>query len=88
MKFISATREGCLVYRITLFKNDDIIIDEKRYDGIPGLYELIFMKFPNENNCMDDDVQTYKKHLLTTNVHRRGHSPNNQVIIRDTSIGT
>jgi len=30
-------------------QNNDIIIDGKRYDGIPGLYELIFMKFPNEN---------------------------------------
>jgi len=26
-------------------KNDDIIIDGKRYAGTPGLYELIFKKF-------------------------------------------
>ena len=30
---------------ITLHKNDDIIIDGEKYDGTPGLYELIFMKF-------------------------------------------
>ncbi|KYN50189.1 hypothetical protein ALC62_03757, partial [Cyphomyrmex costatus] len=41
---------------ITLSKNDDIIIDGKRCDGIPGLYKLIFTKFPNESICTDDDV--------------------------------
>jgi len=45
-----------------------------------GLYELIFMKFLNESICTDDDVQTYRSILLTTNAHRRGHSPSNQVM--------
>ncbi|KYN29554.1 hypothetical protein ALC57_00996 [Trachymyrmex cornetzi] len=66
--------------RITLHKNDDIIIDGKRYDGTAGLYELIFMKFPNESICTDDDVHTYRSILLTTNAPRRGHSPSNQVM--------
>ncbi|KYN14209.1 hypothetical protein ALC57_13593 [Trachymyrmex cornetzi] len=66
--------------RIALHKNDDIIIGGKRYDVIAGLYELIFMKFPNESICTDDDVHTYRSILLTTNAHRRGHSPNNQVM--------
>ncbi|KYM93730.1 hypothetical protein ALC62_15668 [Cyphomyrmex costatus] len=66
--------------RITLRKNDDIIIDGKRYYGTPGLYELIFMKFPNESICTDDDIQTYKSILLTTNAYRRGHNAGNQVL--------
>ncbi|KYN07645.1 hypothetical protein ALC62_01387 [Cyphomyrmex costatus] len=66
--------------RITLNKNDDIIIDGQRYDGTPGLYELIFMKFLNESICTDDDVQTYKSILLTTNAYRRGHNAGNQVL--------
>ncbi|KYM99642.1 hypothetical protein ALC62_09610 [Cyphomyrmex costatus] len=66
--------------RITLNKNDDIIIDGQTYDGTPGLYELIFMKFPNESICTDDDVQTYKSILLTTNAYRRGHNAGNQVL--------
>ncbi|KYM95892.1 hypothetical protein ALC62_13455 [Cyphomyrmex costatus] len=66
--------------RITLNKNDDIIIDGQRYDGTPGLYELIFMKFPNESICTDDDVQTYKSILLITNAYRRGHNAGNQVL--------
>ncbi|KYN19188.1 hypothetical protein ALC57_08482 [Trachymyrmex cornetzi] len=52
----------------------------KRYDGKPGLYELIFMKFRNESICTVDDVQTYRSILLTTNAHRRGHSPSNKVM--------
>ncbi|KYM93989.1 hypothetical protein ALC62_15398 [Cyphomyrmex costatus] len=66
--------------RITLSKNDDIIIDGQRYDGTLGLYELIFMKFPNESICTDDDAQTYKSILLTTNAYRRGHNAGNQVL--------
>ncbi|KYN02979.1 hypothetical protein ALC62_06184 [Cyphomyrmex costatus] len=66
--------------RITLNKNDDIIIDGQRYDRTPGLYELIFMKFPNESICTDDDVQTYKSILLITNAYRRGHNAGNQVL--------
>ncbi|KYN29099.1 hypothetical protein ALC57_01462, partial [Trachymyrmex cornetzi] len=38
------------------------------------------MKFPNESICTDDDVHTYRSILLTTNAHRRGHSPSNQVM--------
>jgi len=58
--------------RIILYKNDDIIINGKIYDGTPSLYELIFMKFPNESICTDDDVQTYRSILLMTNAHQCG----------------
>ncbi|KYN29350.1 hypothetical protein ALC57_01210, partial [Trachymyrmex cornetzi] len=81
IRHLLQTSEGMLGdKRITLQKNDDIIIDGKRYDGTAGLYELIFIKFPNESICTDDDVHTYRSILLTTNAHRRGHSPSNQVM--------
>jgi len=41
--------------RINLDKNDDIIVDGKRYPGTPGLYELIFKKFPDETICTNAD---------------------------------
>ncbi|KYQ49806.1 hypothetical protein ALC60_11117, partial [Trachymyrmex zeteki] len=66
--------------RIALDKNDDIIINRKRYEGTPGLYKLIFMKFPNENICTDNDMHNYKSILLTTNAYRRGHSADSQVL--------
>jgi len=40
---------------IDLDKNDDIIIDRKRYPGTLGLYELIFKKFPDETICTNAD---------------------------------
>jgi len=64
--------------RIILHKNNDIIINGKRYDIVPGLYELIFMKFLNESICMGDDVQIYRS--MTTNAHRCSHSSNIQVM--------
>lgn len=66
--------------RIALDKNDDIIINGKKYDGTPGLYELIFMKFPNETICTDADIQIYKNILLATNAHRRGYNADNQIL--------
>jgi len=66
--------------RINLDKNDDIIVDGKRYSGTPGLYELIFKKFPNETICTNADKQKYKNILLATNAHRRGHSTHNPIM--------
>jgi len=66
--------------RIDLDKNDDIIVDGKRYPGTPGLYELIFKKFPDETICTNADKQKYKSILLTTNAHRRGHSTHNPIM--------
>ncbi|KYQ47055.1 hypothetical protein ALC60_13930 [Trachymyrmex zeteki] len=66
--------------RIALDKNENIIINGKRYEGTPGLYELIFMKFPNEDICTDNVMQIYKSILLTTNAYRRGHSADSQIL--------
>jgi len=66
--------------RIDLDKNDNIIVDEKRYPRISGLYELIFEKFPDETICTNADKQKYKSILLTTNAHRRGHSMHNPIM--------
>jgi len=65
--------------RIT-YKNDDIIIDGKRYNGIVGLVWVNFHEISQRKICTDDDIQTYRSILLTTNAHRRVHSPSNQVM--------
>jgi len=46
--------------RIDLDKNDDIIVDGKKYSGIPGLYELIFKKFPDETICTNAQAEIQK----------------------------
>src|SRR5215469_4571779 len=46
--------------------DDNLIIDGVRYVGTPGLYELIFKKFPDDDVYTDDDKQKYKSILLVT----------------------
>lgn len=53
---------------------DDIIINEKKYEGTRGLYELIFMNSPNEYIYDELDLENYKSIVLDTNVHRLGYS--------------
>lgn len=65
--------------RIDFDKNDDIIIDGKRYAGTRGLYELIFGKFPDEKIYTNADKESYLKILLATNAHRRGHNVHERV---------
>ncbi|KYN02973.1 hypothetical protein ALC62_06193 [Cyphomyrmex costatus] len=54
--------------------DDTIIIDGNRYKGTPGLYELIFKRLHDDDIYTEDDKQTYKSILLTTNTHRRRHN--------------
>ncbi|KYN11398.1 hypothetical protein ALC57_16448 [Trachymyrmex cornetzi] len=54
--------------------DDTIIIDGVRYKGTPGLYELIFKKIPNDTIYTENDRQTYKHILLSTNAHKRHHN--------------
>jgi len=65
---------------IDLDKNYDIIVDGKRYPGTPGLYKLIFKKFPDKTICTNADKQKYKSILLATNAHRRSHSMHNPIM--------
>jgi len=61
-------------------KDDSIIINNVRYIGTPGLYELIFKRISNDAVYTEDDGQTYKNILLTTNAHRRNHNVQNSVM--------
>ncbi|XP_070158801.1 uncharacterized protein [Polyergus mexicanus] len=59
---------------------DSIIIDGIRYVGTPGLYELIFKKFPDDVIYTEDDKQTYKSMLLTTSAHKRNHDAHGRLL--------
>ncbi|XP_072743255.1 uncharacterized protein [Anoplolepis gracilipes] len=55
-------------------KDDSIIIDDVRYIGTPGLYELIFKRIPDDElYTRGDDLEKYKSILLVTNAHRRDY---------------
>jgi len=60
-------------------KADNIIIDDVRYVGTPGFYELIFKRVPDDVISTEEDKQRYKSMLLTTNAHRYNYDPHNRV---------
>lgn len=58
-------------------RDDDFIIDDVKYKGTPGLWELIVLKEPE--NYTDQDLATYKEILLQTDAHRKGYKPGAQI---------
>lgn len=65
--------------QINLDKNDDIIIDGKRYAGTPDLYEFTFKKISDENTYRNADIQIYKNILLATNAYKHDHNVYNSI---------
>lgn len=53
---------------------NDIIINNKRYIGTRGLYELIFMNSPNKYIYTEEDLRNYADILNDTNVYRVNYS--------------
>lgn len=56
-------------------KTGDVLIENDRYPGTTGLYNLIFKKDPN--GYTQDDMNNYGKILEKTNVHRKQFQPGN-----------
>ena len=54
---------------------NDLIIEEKRYPGTQGLWELIVLKEPRNYN--DDDLANYSQILIETNTMSRNNDPTN-----------
>ncbi|EZA50688.1 hypothetical protein X777_11120 [Ooceraea biroi] len=65
--------------RFDVDHEDNILLGDVRYQGTPGLYELIFAKHPDKDMYTANDMQPYRSMLLTTNVHRRDDSARGQV---------
>jgi hypothetical protein len=55
-------------------QGDKIIIKNKAYQGSHGLYELLFLKKPNDQIYNKKDLETYKEMLLATNAHKQQYS--------------
>ena len=58
-----------------IIHRDNIIVDDEKFRGTPGLWELITAKKPKGN--LDDDIENYKIILLKINVLHRNNYPNN-----------
>lgn len=53
------------------FNNDDIILNNVKYTGTHGLYELIFMKKPRDIYTKED-LKSYATILTSSNAHKCG----------------
>ncbi|XP_065651128.1 uncharacterized protein LOC136079323 [Hydra vulgaris] len=51
--------------RITI-NNDDITVDGKKYDGTPGLWELVTKFKPNKDVYSNEDLKNYREILINT----------------------
>lgn len=56
-------------------KDNDLIINGKKYDGTQGLWELVVSKNPNASLYTDSDLDNYKDILINTNTMKQGNDP-------------
>ena len=61
--------------QVIIHKNN-IIIDDEKFTGTPGLWDLIMLKEPPED-YHTDDMEKYIKILRKTHVLHQGNNPNN-----------
>lgn len=55
----------------------DLVVQNKRYKGTPGLYELLFKKVPQ--NFTTADEKNYQQIIKKTNAFHRDYNPSKQV---------
>ena len=61
---------------VIIHKNN-IIIDNEKFTGTPGLWDLIMLKDPPEKNYSEKDYKNYARILIKTHVLHQGNNPNN-----------
>ena len=62
--------------KITIAYNN-IIVDDEKFRGTPGLWHLIMKRHPSRPNYTDKDEDEYKRLLIKANVLHRDFDPNN-----------
>ena len=61
---------------VIIHKNN-IIIDNEKFMGTPGLWDLIMLKEPPEKNYSEKEYKNYAQILIKTHVLHQGNNPNN-----------
>ena len=54
-------------------KDNNIIVDDEKFEGTPGLWELIVSKYPKDYT--DNDKENYAKLMIKTNTLHRKNNP-------------
>ncbi|KAK5647996.1 hypothetical protein RI129_003046 [Pyrocoelia pectoralis] len=57
----------------------DLVINGQKYEGTPGLYDLLIMNEPDESLVTEQDESNYTKILKVTNAARRLYDANEQL---------
>ena len=63
-------------YKLTI-ADDNIVVDDEKFVGTPGLWELIMADVPEPKLIEPSDLDSYKRLLLKTNVLHRDFDPKN-----------
>ena len=58
-----------------IIKDNDIIIDDKKFEGTPGLWKLIMLKEPSYKDFTNDDYKHYGRILVKTYVLHHRNDP-------------
>ena len=61
---------------VIIHKNN-IIIDNEKFTGTPGLWDLIMLKDPPEKGYSEKEYKNYARILIKTHVLHQGNNPNN-----------
>ena len=61
---------------VIIHKNN-IIIDNEKFTGTPGLWDLIMLKDPPEKDYSEKEYKNYARILIKTHVLHQGNNPNN-----------
>ena len=57
--------------------NNNILIGDEKFEGTPGLWELLMSKNPNKYNFNNNDYNEYAKLMVKTNAFHTNYNPNN-----------
>ena len=57
--------------------NNNIIVDDRKFKGTRGLWELLMSKNPNTLHVDDDDYNEYSKLMVKTNALHKDYNPKN-----------
>ena len=63
-------------YKLTI-ADDNIVVDDEKFIGTPGLWELIMADVPEPKLIEPSDLDSYKRLLLKTNALHRNFDPKN-----------
>jgi len=68
--------------RVVIDKDSNLFVDRQRYEGTPGLWELIVMKKPKTGAYDGNNVKNYKEIIKRTGATRHPENPQRPVANR------